>query len=811
VERRNVEDIFRLTEAQEALLLHTVQGRGADAGFLQLRATVLGPLDVNLFRRAWHETVSRHPMLRGSVHWQRLKHPVQVIARHAELAVEVLDLSGLSEPERLMRLDQTLDDDRRSGVDLSTAPVMRVTIVRQAAGSHELLWTCHHVLLDGWSGAIVLNEVVQRYRAFRHGNAPDLPSAGSFRQYVAWARAQDSTAAEHFWRARLINDGRSCLANSGPVDSSSEDKVRATAAVSIAADPVEAWARTHGVTVSCVIFGCWALLLHVRTSTERPVFGATFSGRSVDVERFGAVVGMFANTVPLQVAVEPALPVPVWFRRVFAHQQEAQQFEYAPLGRILSWAGISSRPPLFDSLIVHTNYPHHDPGGEQPAGPNGDIRLTEFRGAVTSTFPVTLVVKPEHELILELVYAPARVPCGAADRILQEFRRLVERVVSAGHATVADVLPALGAEPHPPVRATPAGLPDRLREVANKRPCYPAGDAVEAQLMRIFDDLIDVRQIGRDDNFFELGGDSLLVPLLIDRIEGDFAVTLPLGVIFEAPTVRALAAAVTAGNPNSSWQSLVAIREHGCRPPLYLVHGLGGEIDHFYNLVRYLHPEQPVYALQPPPAEQTALEQIAEHYVREIRLKRQSGPYLLGGYCIGGCIAFEMARQLIEAGERVPLLMIIDSASPGTRPRPQDPPSLVTRVRRLASCPPAEVLERVKRRVEQAVSRLGAGLPPPGDPDALPADVVPRAFYGLATRHFKALRAYRPRPLNADVCLFRSQDDRFAPDMGWGPLVDGRFRIEMIPGSHANVLKYPHVPGAAQKIAAVLETIARPT
>ena len=391
-----------------------------------------------------------------------------------------------------------------------------------------------------------------------------------------------------------------------------------TAAVSIAADPVEAWARTHGVTVSCVIFGCWALLLHVRTGTERPVFGATFSGRSVDVERFGAVVGMFANTVPLQVAVEPALPVPVWFRRVFAHQQEAQQFEHAPLGRTLSWAGISSRPPLFDSLIVHTNYPHHDLGGEQPAGAEWDIRLTEFRGAVTSTFPVTLVVKPEQELILELLYAPARLTCGAADRILHEFRSLVERVVSAGRATVADVLPTLGAEPHVPVQATPAGLPDRLREVANEHPCEPAGDAVEAQLMRIFDDLIDVRQIGRDDNFFELGGDSLLVPLLIDRIEGDFGVTLPLGVIFEAPTVRALAAAVTAGNPNSSWQSLVAIREHGCRPPLYLVHGLGGEIDHFYNLVRYLHPEQPVYALQPPPAEQTALEQIAEHYVREI-------------------------------------------------------------------------------------------------------------------------------------------------------------------------------------------------
>lgn len=790
------------------LLLHSVHGRGNDAGFLQLRATILGPMDVDLFRRAWHKTVSRHPMLRGSVHWQRLKHPVQVIARHVTLSVDVLDLGGLSESERLTRLDRLVAEDRQRGLDLSTGPVMRVTVAREGAGRHELLWTCHHLLLDGWSGAIVLNEVLQWYRALREGNVPELPSPGSFREYVAWARAQDTTAAEHFWRARLVNDGGSCLAGGGLPDVPGEGRTRATATISIAAAPVERWARTHAVTVSSIMFGCWSLLLHVRTGTGRPVFGATFSGRSIDVERFGSVVGMFANTVPMQIEVERGLALPAWFRRVFEHQQEVQRFEHVPLGRVLAWAGMSSPPPLFDSIVVHANYPHHALGADGRAGAQGDIWLTEFGGAVTSAFPITLVVKPAGELVLELVYDPARLPCGAADRTMHELGKLVEAVVASDRATVAEALAPV-TDGGAPLRAMPVGAREAVTEEAEERSSEPAADPIEAQLMRIFDDLIDVRQIGRDDNFFELGADSLLVPLLVDRVEGDFGVTIPMGVIFEAPTVRALAAAVTARCPNPTWRSLVCIRKHGSRPPLYLVHGLGGEIDHFYNLARYLSPEQPVYALQPPLGGHAALDQIAEHYVREIRLNVPTGPYLLGGYCIGGCIAFEMAHQLVEAGDQVPLLMLIDSVSPGTQPRRQGPPPLLTRIRRLASNTPAEVLEKVTRRLGEAASRIGRGLAGGSDPDALPTEWVPRAFYQLASQHAQALRTYLPRPLHTDVCLFRSEDDRFAPDLGWAPLVRGLLTIEMIPGTHSNVLKSPHVPHAARKIAAVLETLPR--
>jgi thioesterase domain-containing protein/acyl carrier protein len=192
-----------------------------------------------------------------------------------------------------------------------------------------------------------------------------------------------------------------------------------------------------------------------------------------------------------------------------------------------------------------------------------------------------------------------------------------------------------------------------------------ATNAVEAQLMRIWDDLIDFPEIGRDDNFFELGGHSLLVPRLTDRVQRDFGVSLPIAAVFQAPTIRQLAEVIRQQGPNQVIRCVVAIRESGDRPPLFMIHGLGGEIGYFYNLAEYLDPQQPVYGVQAPPEPFDRIEPMAAHYVKEIRSRYPRGPYFLAGYCVGGCVAYEMAQQLVASGDSVPFLALLDSVMPG--------------------------------------------------------------------------------------------------------------------------------------------------
>jgi thioesterase domain-containing protein/aryl carrier-like protein len=336
-------------------------------------------------------------------------------------------------------------------------------------------------------------------------------------------------------------------------------------------------------------------------------------------------------------------------------------------------------------------------------------------------------------------------------------------------------------------RGVPATLPASVT---------PAANPIEAQLMRIWDDLIDVREIGRDDNFFALGGHSLLLPRLIDRVQRDFGVTLSLGALFQSPTVSAMADMIARRDPVREWRSLVGIREQGTRPPLYMVHGLGGEIGYFYTVAEQLHHDQPVFGLQAPVEPFDDVEAMAAHYLAEVRRHQPHGPYLLGGYCVGGCVAYEMARRLVAEGESVRLLALIDTVMPAPRP-------LGKRLKRLASRPPREMFATIEAHARRLAKRMTA---PSGNVTPnLHFYGVPEAFQATAARHYRAQLHYQPRPYTGDMWLFRTYNDAFESHFGWRPLVSGRLEVRTVPGRHADVLKPPHVIEIARQLATALD------
>ncbi len=266
----------------------------------------------------------------------------------------------------------------------------------------------------------------------------------------------------------------------------------------------------------------------------------------------------------------------------------------------------------------------------------GAPTLGELRGFLASKLPAYML--PSRLIVLEAL------PRAASWKI---DRRELERMGDAHHRS-AETDPA------------------RLAAPSQRRPAH--GDiaprnALELELVGMWERLLDVRPIGVEDDFFELGGDSLLAVRLLTEARSRFGVELPM--LFHAPTVRALAVAVEDG-AGSAWRSLVPLNAYGSRRPFFFVSPHTGNVVGFAGLARHLGSDRPFYALQPQgldgsAAPHTRVEDMAAHYLEEIRSVQGSGPYLVGGRCYGGRVAFEMARQLEAAREEVALLALLEA------------------------------------------------------------------------------------------------------------------------------------------------------
>ena len=200
------------------------------------------------------------------------------------------------------------------------------------------------------------------------------------------------------------------------------------------------------------------------------------------------------------------------------------------------------------------------------------------------------------------------------------------------------------------------------------------GDVIVQQLTIIWEGLLATHPIDRDQNYFDLGGDSLTAVQMFAQIEKVFQAKLPVATLFDAPTIAELAEILKQETAKSRWPSLVAIQTKGTRPPFFCVHPHGGNVLVYRDLSRHLGIDQPFFGLQSQGLDGTCeplkrIEDMAAQYVWEIQRVQPRGPYFLGGYCLGGVVAYEMALQLLASGQEIGLLALIDTLNAsGSRP-----------------------------------------------------------------------------------------------------------------------------------------------
>ncbi|WP_437528303.1 amino acid adenylation domain-containing protein [Sorangium sp. So ce726] len=435
---RDVEDVHPLSPLQQGLLFHSLWEPGSGVYVEQVTCRLEGALDVDAFRRAWEAVVEHHGVLRTTFASEGADEPLQVVRRGAALEIELEDWRDAGAEEQRARMAARVDSDRARGFDLARGPLMRVALLRVGDEAHHVLWSHHHLVLDGWAASLVLQDAFAAYDALRAGREVALSPRRRYREYIAWLRERDAGAEEPFWRGALSGFSAATPLPLERVTAAEGMSGHGATIVSLseaATARLQRFAQQHRVTASTLVQAAWALLLSRAARSDDVVFGITVAGRSAPLAGIDAMVGLFINTLPLRVAVPQAATVADWLRDLLRATTELGPHEHTPLAQARAFSAIPAGQPLFESLLVFENYPT-DPR-TQAGLPGLGVRDVAF--ADQTNYPLTLAVLPGSQLQLRLSYDRQRFDEDAASRLLGLVEVALRQLVSRPEARVGEL------------------------------------------------------------------------------------------------------------------------------------------------------------------------------------------------------------------------------------------------------------------------------------------------------------------------------------------------------------------------------------
>ena len=464
-------DAYPLSPVQQGMLFHWLVDRHAGTDIEQIVADLHEVVDPVHLERAWRHAIDTFGTLRTAFAWEGLSVPLQHVEPQASLTMAVEDLRALSHEARARRVDEYLRLDRREGFDLLHAPIMRVALFQLADAHCQMVWSFHHILIDGRAFEVILNEVFASY-----GGEVARPVADrSYREYIDWVGRQAPEAAVAFWRAKLagFTAPTPIPTDHPPTPDRERSGEKGTTLSAELSRRLRELAARDRLSVNTLLMSAWSLLL-ARYSGERDiVFGATKTTRRGTIADADTMVGLFLATIPVRVIVDQDLSVAEFLQRVRAEWVSLRGFEHLPLVDIRQASEVPSSASLFHTLVVYENHQF----GTRLNAQGGAWANRHFHILAQTNFPLNLLAYGDDSLVLKVEYDARLFEPFTIDRIL-------------GH--LETVLEAWSRDTSGPVRDTPMLTADERRTIlgewndtAREYPRdVPLAALVEAQVAR---------------------------------------------------------------------------------------------------------------------------------------------------------------------------------------------------------------------------------------------------------------------------------------------------------------------------------------
>jgi amino acid adenylation domain-containing protein/non-ribosomal peptide synthase protein (TIGR01720 family) len=522
-DRSGIVEISVLSPMQQ--LFYSASLTKPGAGYDQWHCRIKGPLHAELFQAAWAAVIARHSILRSSFHSAGLPHPVQVVCEKIVPEWRVIDAADV-DPDKTISV--LLAEDAAARNDLTLPMLSRFTLARFGAEDHFFLWSVPDLHLDGWSWPVVFAEVNECLCALREGRAPNLAPALPYRVWLEWLQHQSPARSLGYWRESLAGLTEPTHL---PVDlAPGPGSARRFSSVSLTFDGsgVVAGARRLSLSPGTLVQAAWALLLARGTGAGDIVFGTAFSGRPADLEGAARIVGPFVNNLPVRLRIDPNDSVQALLHSLQKRLFDISEHQFASITTVQDCSAIPWRSRVFNSLAVFQNY---EVGAE--AKRFGQAALTDFKGPLHTSYPLTLVVTPGDEWKAELLFQESWCSRDRAELLLADVASLLSALSANPGTSCADLITQC---------RLPAGASLRINAAAPRRPTgSPPRTIIEKSLAALWQRAFGLTDISTSDNFFDLGGGSLLMVRLHAAIRAELGREVPLVDLFRFPTIAALA------------------------------------------------------------------------------------------------------------------------------------------------------------------------------------------------------------------------------------------------------------------------------
>jgi amino acid adenylation domain-containing protein len=512
-----VEDVLTLSPSQSGMLFDVVRGDAAPGSYIGVVSVSLdGQLDFERLKGAISAAVSCRDALRASFVWHGVSAPLQLVHRNIDVPCGFQDLSHLGEQKFDQAVAEYLLAERRAGFDIGNPPLVRATVMRAAETRHDLIFTIHHLVCDGWSAGIIIDDILARY----HADGPVAKGLADgevqFRDYLVWRKAKDSLADENFWRAYLPApegwaDSPSAIATTAEGDASGLHQIESAEIDPDLEQSARDLARMLRITLPTFLAAVWAILLRRFGAGDTVVFGVANAGRPAAIPGLDRAVGAFVNTLPMRISVYPQQTAADFLIQTGANANARRAHEYAALADVKRWAGIAGGVEPYQTVFAYEGFP-------DIRAAKGQLAISKLHSLAPSRDALAISIVPGAPSRVDLYFDPSLHGADVVARMAKDYLALMAAIIADPQQRIGALAADFGLTPGQP--AAPANWPQapvhqQIWDWAAKAPDAPAircgADRLSyGELVRMADELaakLAAQGVGAGD----------VVPILLPR------------------------------------------------------------------------------------------------------------------------------------------------------------------------------------------------------------------------------------------------------------------------------------------------------